>query len=59
MDRGKLTVSSIYKWFKSDFGGSDSGVIAHLQRHAEPDLKAALDRVRRIDRDGYDWSLNE
>ena len=42
VDRGKLTVSSIYKWFKADFGGSDVGVIDHLQQFAEPELKAAL-----------------
>jgi len=59
VDGDKLTVSSIYKWFKSDFGGSDAGVIEHLKQHAAPDLKAALAEIRRIDRDRYDWSLNE
>lgn len=54
----KLTVSSIYVWFKDDFGGSDKGVIAHLKAFAAPDLAARLAGVARIDRDTYDWTLN-
>ncbi len=59
VDNGKLTVSSIYKWFKADFGGTDEGVIAHLKRYAEPGLQQALAGTKRIDADRYDWSLNE
>lgn len=55
---GRLTVSSIYKWFKADFGGSDAGVIAHLKRFARPPLKAQLETVRGISGDRYDWSVN-
>ncbi len=54
----KLWVSSIYVWFKSDFGGSDAGVIAHLKRYAEPALAAKLGAVKKINDDGYDWALN-
>ena len=39
---GKLTVSSIYAWFKIDFGGDDAGVIAHLKKYAQPALAAQL-----------------
>lgn len=56
---GKLRVSSIYVWFKDDFGGDDAGVIAHLRRYAAPPLAAALAGVDSIASDGYDWSLNE
>ena len=56
---GRLTVSSIYVWFQRDFGGDDDGVIAHLKKYAEPALKKQLDGVRRIDNDGYDWTLND
>ncbi len=55
---GRLHVASIYEWFKADFGGSDSGVIAHLRRHAEPALAAELTGITRIHDDSYDWSLN-
>jgi len=59
VDGRTLTVSSIYEWFKEDFGDSDAGVIAHLKAFAKPDLKQALAGAKRIDADGYDWSLNE
>lgn len=56
---GRLRVSSIYRWFKVDFGGTDAGVIRHLSRYAGPALKAKLATVRRISSDGYDWSINK
>lgn len=55
---GKLRVSSIYKWFKVDFGGTDERLIQHLGQYAEPELAqrlAAYDGKIRYD---YDWDLN-
>ena len=57
--QGRLTVSSIYVWFESDFGGDDAGVIAHLRKYAEPALAKQLEGVRRVDGHAYDWSLND
>ena len=54
---GKLEISSIYDWFKEDFGGNDAGVFAHLKRYARPELAAALDNFDSFD-DDYDWTLN-
>lgn len=56
---GRLTVSSIYAWFTSDFGGSEAGVLDHLRRYAEPALAARLAAADRIDDDSYDWRLND
>jgi hypothetical protein len=53
-----LRVSSIYKWFRDDFGPDDAAVITHMKRYARPDLTAALDKVSGIAEDQYDWSLN-
>jgi len=47
-----LIVSSIYKWFQADFGGTDAGVIAHLAQYGGPSGS-------RIRDDRYDWALNE
>lgn len=58
-DKGGLVVSSIYKWFKGDFGGGDEGVIKHLRRYAEPDLQSLLAWIEKIEDDEYDWSLND
>lgn len=57
-DGNALVVSSIYKWFVEDFGGSDAGVIAHLARYADTPLRTRLQAATRIDRDVYDWSIN-
>jgi hypothetical protein len=56
---GRLRVSSIYKWFQEDFGGSDAGVVAHLRRHAAPALAARLADGATIAEDSYDWALND
>jgi hypothetical protein len=57
-DGDALTVSSIYKWYEADFGGSDPGVIGHLTRYAADPLRERLAATRRISHDRYDWSLN-
>jgi len=57
-DGEALVVSSIYKWYAADFGGSDVRVIAHLARYADAPLKARLQAATRIGRDAYDWSIN-
>ncbi|MFZ1201256.1 MAG: DUF547 domain-containing protein [Desulfobacterales bacterium] len=59
IDNGKLIVSSIYVWFQSDFGNSEAGVIAHLKKYAEVDLRTRIEGIDRISDDRYDWRLNE
>ncbi|HUP92308.1 MAG TPA: DUF547 domain-containing protein [Solimonas sp.] len=59
VEGGKLYVSSIYQWFKADFGGDDAGVIAHLRQYAAPGLNQQLAGIRSIAGDDYDWSLND
>lgn len=54
-----LFVSSIYKWYREDFGGDDAGVLAHLMRYAAPGLRAKLAEVKGIEGDSYDWDLND
>jgi hypothetical protein len=56
---GKLRVSSIYDWYKSDFGGTDASVIDHLRQYAKPPLVDQLSNIESIDNDDhYDWSIN-
>jgi hypothetical protein len=59
IEKGNLTVSSIYVWFASDFGGTDAGVIDHLKKYAQPDLRTQLENIDRISDNQYDWTLNE
>lgn len=56
---GTLQVSTIYKWFREDFGGSNDGVIDHLLEYAEPELAAQIQAKRRITKHAYDWDLND
>ncbi|MEM8636003.1 MAG: DUF547 domain-containing protein, partial [Pseudomonadota bacterium] len=56
---GRLKVSTIYKWFKEDFGGNEAGIIDHLLEYAEPELAEQINARRDIRSYDYDWSLND
>jgi hypothetical protein len=58
VEDGRLHVSSIYHWYREDFGDDDAGVIDHLRRYADDALRRALGSVGRIHRHDYDWALN-
>ena len=53
-----LHLSSIYKWFKEDFK-SDAGVLDHILKNADKDLKSAIERGVKIKSYNYDWTLND
>lgn len=55
----RLRLSKIYGWFREDFGGDQRSVIGAVSRYAAPPLQAKLAERRRIDRYGYDWTLND
>jgi len=55
---GKLIVSKIYIWYQADFGGTDAGVIKHLEKYADPKLRKQLANVSHISDSEYNWNLN-
>lgn len=59
VNNDELTVSSIYNWFKEDFGSSDTQIIEHLKQYAKAPLKQQLAAIQKISDDQYDWQLNE
>lgn len=59
VEDGELRVSSIYEWFQADFGGTESGVVAHLRQYAEPGLRTRLQGRRGYADHDYDWTLND
>ena len=59
IDDDRLGVSSLYRWYAADFGGSDTAIINHLMAYAEPQLAMELERFERISDDGFDWRLND
>ena len=56
---GKLLLSSIYDWFREDFGGSEQGVRNHLQKYSSPALSEKISKFNSRANYFYDWSLNE
>jgi Protein of unknown function, DUF547 len=58
-DGDSLISSSIYSWFKTDFGGTDAGVLKHARRFAAPPLAAKLAKTESISTHDYDWRLND
>ena len=59
VEKGEVIASSIYDWFKSDFGGTAEGALAHWRKYANPALKQQLEGMSKISRFDYDWSLND
>ncbi len=55
----RLFVSSIFRWYKEDFGGTDRAIINHLMAYAEPMLAMKLQKFGRITGDMFDWRLND
>lgn len=58
-DDGDLLVSSIYHWYKVDFGNTDESLIEHLKIYANNDLKQQLEQYDGPIDHAYDWNLNE
>lgn len=59
IEDGRLHVSSLYVWFRDDFGGTDAGIVAHIAGYAEPLLRSQLHGIDRIAGHDYDWRLND
>jgi hypothetical protein len=59
MDEDYLVVSSIYHWYKVDFGNTDDNLIKHLQKYAKPDLAKSLRGFNGSIDHEYDWKLNQ
>lgn len=55
---GRLTVSSIYDWFKEDFGATREALMQHWLKYADEKLAEALKNYRGGLSHAYDWSLN-
>lgn len=58
-DRGRVTASKIFAWYREDFGDNEVDVLNHIRVIADPDLREKLDGKRDIRRYEYDWTLND
>lgn len=59
VENGQLVASSIFKWYRKDFGGTEEGVLAELRKYAAPELANKLENVSGVSSYDYDWSLND
>lgn len=59
VETGRVTASSIFNWYKEDFGGNNASILEHARQYASDDLLAELDGVTSIANFDYDWTLNE
>lgn len=59
VDARGLTLSSIYRWYKEDFGDSDEELLAHIALYADEPLAKVLADKPRIRGYHYDWQLND
>lgn len=57
-ENNEAVVSSIYVWFKDDFGGSDASVLDHLRTYASKERQKELMKIRSIENHTYNWNLN-
>lgn len=57
VENGRLRLSSIYDWFRADFGDF-AALRTHLSRYANPDLRQAILAATGVAGYGYDWQLN-
>jgi Protein of unknown function, DUF547 len=54
-----LEVSSLFRWYEADFGGSERAIINHLMAYADPQLAMRLQKFNRITAAAFDWRLND
>jgi len=58
VDDDFIVISSIYKWYAADFGGTEKSVIEHLVTYADKALAARLMKFSGSVDYEYDWNLN-
>jgi hypothetical protein len=59
-ETGRLTLSSIYKWFGEDFGKDIDQILDHIRKYASDELLEKLPADKKIKvKYRYDWGLND
>ncbi len=59
VDDDFMVLSSIYRWYAEDFGGTEEAVIQHLIEYADDELSEFLTGFDGVIEYAYDWRLNE
>ncbi len=56
---GQLKMSSIFEWYKVDFGGNNDDLLAHFKDYADKKLLKHLSKYKGEISHDYNWSLNQ
>lgn len=59
IEDGKLVLSSIYKWYQIDFGGTEQSVLKHIKEYLDKNEASTLSKYIDDIKYEYDWALNE
>lgn len=57
-DDQSVSLSRIYDWFESDFGGTGAKTLSHIKTYADADKVKRLSQIKEISGYLYNWSLN-
>ena len=58
-ENGQLKMSSIFEWYKVDFGGNNQDLVAHFKDYADKKLLKRLSGYKGEISHDYNWSLNQ
>jgi hypothetical protein len=58
IEGGRLVLSSIYDWYRQDFGSEFADLISHLVKYIEPEMAVNIQKFNRAEY-SYDWALNK
>lgn len=59
VNAGVVTASSIYAWYRRDFGEGWGELLVHVRRYASPGLLGELEGAGHVSQFTYDWTLND
>lgn len=59
IDRGQIQISSIFKWYRVDFGQDQDEVIHHILKYSNPEHQKQLQGFQGEIDYAYDWDLNK
>lgn len=58
IENGTLFISSIYDWYREDFGKEFTDLIAHLVKYSEAEIAVNIQNFHKASY-SYDWALNK
>lgn len=59
VENGKVIASSIFDWYKVDFGNDHAAMLDHFRQYARGNLAEQLKGATKISKFEYNWDLNE